>query len=198
MESWNVLILPVFIHQSESRALLVFLTLSLLNVIHLASWSGFIWYLRMSAGRAIPRSVRFIAACLHVKFVMDEVALNRLLSKFFWLSPANYHFAIASSSSVIICWAVHLKLQRTYSTDGVQHGIHVVSTVWFVIGTRTRNYFISCTALAQHQSDTYLVIAIKLSLSCNYGTYKHGVSYQPNRQGCMLVQRSRHREQRLK
>jgi hypothetical protein len=41
----------------------------------------------MSAGRAIPRSVRFIAMWLHVKFVMDEVALNRLLSNVSWLSP---------------------------------------------------------------------------------------------------------------
>jgi hypothetical protein len=33
----------------------------------------------------------------------------------------------------------------------------------------TRNYFIICTALAEHHSDTYLVITITRSLNCTCG-----------------------------
>jgi hypothetical protein len=76
-EPCNLLIYPVFIHQWVIRVLLEFIPLSMLKVTYLAFWSGFMWYLRMSTGRAIPRSFRLNAGWLHLKFVMDEVALNR-------------------------------------------------------------------------------------------------------------------------
>jgi hypothetical protein len=74
-------------------------------------------------------------------------------------------------------------------TDGVQRGIQVVSTGWFVIGTR--NYFLSCTAFAEHQSGTSLVITIKRSLDCDCWMYKrgvwcNGVSYKARRYGYVL------------
>jgi hypothetical protein len=75
--------------------------------------------------------------------------------------------------------------------DGVQRRIQVVSTVRFVIVTR--NYFISCTVLAEHQSGTYVVITIKRSLHSNCVTYRLEVrsceeSYQPSRQIVRVVQ----------